>query len=71
VNKASEGILKMLISGPSGAMVQLQASNDLIEWTGLTTVSIGSSECYFCDLAATATGPRFYRVIPISAAVVE
>ena len=71
VSKANEGLLKILISGPFGATVQLQASRDLKEWTEIATVTFGTTDSYFCDSAATDAILRFYRVALISAAPTE
>jgi hypothetical protein len=55
-----DGFLVSLV-GEEGAMVVTEWSTNLIDWTPLSTNTLGTAEVRFTDLGATNAAMRFYR----------
>jgi hypothetical protein len=51
------------ISGTIGQSVLVQASTNLVNWTSLTNITLGSGPFFFIDPAAPNFPARFYRVM--------
>jgi hypothetical protein len=52
------------LSGPPGAMVRMQRSSDLLEWTQLTTLNLnGGGTASFDVTDPLATDRAFYRLV--------
>jgi hypothetical protein len=49
------------ITGPSGQVVVVEGSSNLVIWTSLVTNTLGSGPYYFSDPYATNFSQRFYR----------
>jgi uncharacterized delta-60 repeat protein len=53
---------QVLLTGPAGAVVLIEATSDLRSWTPLMTVTNTLSGVQVCDPAASGSPQRFYRV---------
>jgi uncharacterized delta-60 repeat protein len=49
------------VSGTIGQSVIVEASTDLVNWTSLTNITLGSGPFFFSDPSATNFPARFYR----------
>ena len=50
--------------GVSGQSLVIESSTNLVQWTSLTTNTLGYFPLYFRDTASSSTPRRFYRVRP-------
>jgi hypothetical protein len=57
------GYVIMRVDGVPGSQYEIQASEDLIDWTPVGVVSAETGVGFFTDLDATTHGRRFYRVL--------
>ena len=49
------------VSGSAGAVVVIEGSTNLVDWSALATNTLGSGPCYFRDPASAGQPWRFYR----------
>jgi hypothetical protein len=48
-------------SGAFGQTIVVEGSTNLVNWTPLSTNTVGANPAYFCDPCWTNFGLRFYR----------
>ncbi len=61
----SDGTCRVLIFGPGGQRVQVQASTDLVRWTTITNAILDQAPCDYLDTTAPKSRARYYRVVPL------
>jgi hypothetical protein len=55
--------IELVLNGPPGQTIVLQASPDLVSWTPISTITLASSSTNFIDAPAGAAPQRFYRSV--------
>jgi hypothetical protein len=55
------GVPQVMLTGPTGTVVVIEATSDLRNWTPVMTVTNGLSGVQVCDPGANGSPQRFYR----------
>ena len=63
--RLEDGSFQVRVRGIDGQAFRLDVSQDLVEWSPLTTDSFSGDIFGFVDLQATNSPARFYRVLPV------
>jgi len=59
------GAVQFTLAGPTGQVLELQTSTDLIKWSGLTGIELTEPSTAFLIISATNYSQRFFRsVVP-------
>ena len=59
-----EGVFEMTFDGAKDAMLKLEGSTDLVEWSNITNFNVGEESPVLIDPDAGTFDNRFYRVVP-------
>ena len=56
-----QGQFEFILTGPTGQLVVVEASSDLLAWVPIWTNTFGPGQIFFADPQTAPPAPRFYR----------